>query len=281
MKGRAHKKTTTKSQKKPAKKTTKKAVKKSSTPKKTSKRKPLQKTALTSKPKKTPRLQSKKPRSIKQTGKIDKLESQSVPHITPIKKPEPSFTNKPKKGGMNAFEQCIVLAAVINLQRNADNHFLFVPLPDVNSSALAPLRELLSQYDFTAPDIIKASHAMLHSKLFKECFSLHKDTKNILLTLKEENTKNIMRELIEIAGPEAKKFIYMPEKDSHDIHKTTLEKHALRMGLLEPHTVAPEQHYQQKIQHKRIIIQLGLRKSNERFIVNSQQFSGKQRRGRG
>lgn len=219
-----------------------------------------------------------KPKTKSVKKPVKKVAKKSVTKITA--KPKATKIIKAKPGGMNDFEQCVVLAAIVNQQRNFDKKFLFIPLPDINSTALAPLRELLSQYDFSATDIIKATHDILHSKTFKECFALHETIKEALLTIKQKNKKDIMRELIELAGPEAKKILYISESDMRDIHKTTLEKHALKMGLIEPHLITPEP-YQQQDHHKKIIIKLNFHKLGRGFNDNSQRFSGKQRRGRG
>lgn len=198
---------------------------------------------------------------------------------TTVKKPKTAKMIKAKLGCMNDYEQCIVLAAIVNQQRNADTRFLFTPLPDINSSVLAPLRDILSQYRFTADDIIKAAHKVFQSKKFQECFALYEPVKETLLKITQHNPNELIHELIELAGPEAKKWIYMRGKNSHDIHQTTLEKHALKLGLIEPHYMEPEP-FQKQDQHKKIIIKLNYQNSG-RNVHNSMRFSGKQHRGRG
>lgn len=220
----------------------------------------------------------KKSSSKKTTGKKTTVKKATK---KPTKKSSPKkATKKTKTNGMNTFEQCVVLAAIINQQRNKDKKFLFVPLPDINSTMLAPLREILSHYAFTAHDITKATHAILSSKTFKECFALTQNIKEALLNLTEETSSEILGKLFLLAGPEAKKAIYMAEDNARDIHKTTLEKHALKLGLIEPHVVTPEP-FQQQDQHKKIIIKLHFNKLGRDFIDNSQRFSGTQKRGRG
>lgn len=225
----------------------------------------------TSKPKKTIVKKTIKKTTKKSVKKIQKKAAT---------KPKPKKIIKAKPGCMNDFEQCIVLAAIVNQQRNADTRFLFTPLPDINSTALAPLRELLSQYHFTPNDITKAAHKVFHSEEFKECFALHEVITEALLPLSQKDNKNLTQEILDLAGPEAKKWIYMKEKDSHDIHETTLEKHALKMGLIEPHYTAPEP-FQAQDHHKKIIIKLNFQNKGRNFHDNAMRFSGKQHRGRG
>ncbi len=195
-------------------------------------------------------------------------------------KPKPKKVIKAKPGGMNNYEQCIVLAAIVNQQRNADTRFLFTPLPDINSSMLAPLREILSQYDFNAKDIIKAAHDVFQSEKFQECFALHEAVTEASLKITQNTIKDLVHELLELAGPEAKKWIFMVDKDPHDIHKTTLEKHALKLGLIEPQQITPEP-FQQLAHHKKIIINLNPQNKARHFPDHMTRFSGKQHRGRG
>jgi len=194
--------------------------------------------------------------------------------------PKKSKIIKAKPGGMSNYEQCIVLAAIVNQQRNADTRFLFTPLPDINSSVLEPLRAILSQYKFVPSDIIKAAHKVFQSKKFEECFALHEPVKETLLKLSAENPKELIHELLQLAGPEAKKWIYMRGDNSQDIHQTTLEKHALKLGLIEPFLVESEP-FQKLDHHKKIIIKLNFQNKGRGFNNNLMRFSGKQHRGRG
>ncbi len=228
----------------------------------------------TSKPKKT---------IVKKTTKTSTKKTRKTIIAKPKVKAKPKTQKiiKAKSGGMNDYEQCIVLAALVNQQRNTDTKFLFTPLPDINSTALAPLRELLSQYHFTASDIAKAAHEVFQSKKFKECFALHETITEALLQPNQKDAKSLVQELLNLAGPEAKKWIYMKEPDdAHNIHQTTLEKHAFEMGLIEPHHVAPEP-FQNQDYHKKIIVKFNFQNNGKNTHHNLLRFSGKQHRGRG
>lgn len=257
MKNRTSKKTTSKPKKSIAKKPVKKTTKKTTT----------KKTTRTS----TKKIQKKAAVAASKTPKAPKAP----------KAPKTTKIIKAKTDGMNDYEQCIVLAAIVNQQRNTDTRFLFTPLPDINSSVLAPLREILSQYCFTSNDIIKAAHQVFQSKKFQECFALHEPVKETLLKITQNNPNALIRELIKLAGPEAKKWIYMKEgHSSQDIHQTTLEKHALKLGLIEPHHIEAEP-FQKQDHHRKIIIKLNFQNKGRGFHNNLMRFSGKQHRGRG
>ena len=157
--------------------------------------------------------------------------------------------------------------------------FLFIPLPDINSTALSALRDIIGQHHFIDSDINKAADEVIQSKAFKTCFALRENMTESFINITQKNTKNIIHELLELAGPEAKKWIYMKEKDTHDIHKTTLEKHAIKLGLIESHQIIPE-HFKQEDQHKKIILKLNFQNKDHLFH-NLMRFSGKQHRGRG
>lgn len=206
-----------------------------------------------------------------------------------IKKRVKKTATKPKKAkasakGMNDFQQCVVLAAIINHKRNTDPKFLFVPLPDINSSALAPVRELLGQYEFTATDIVDAIKDILASKAFKQCFPAESGPmKATLFALSKNQPKEIMAELLDLAGPESKKTIYLRENDIHDIHKTTLEKHALKLGLVDPQPFMESNIpiHEAHLARRQILIKLSSNKLDKSFGGNFSRFSTKQRRGRG
>src|SRR6476620_8266388 len=94
--------------------------------------------------------QKPKTTSSKKTSKLSKK--------TPAKKAgERQKSVDVKVDSMDDFQQCIVLAAIINQQRQADPRFISVPLPDINSPALAPLRECIGKYHFNAHDITAAT----------------------------------------------------------------------------------------------------------------------------
>lgn len=184
--------------------------------------------------------------------------------------------------GMNEFQQCVLLAAIINQHRAADPHIQQTPLPDINSSILAPLREHLAQYTFTADDIMRAATDLLRAKEFKQFFSIEKSLKQ-KICVSGTNPKVLMGQLLELADSEARKTIYLSEKDPHDIHKTTLEKHALKTGQIDhTHLAAIQQERPDShLAHKKIIIKLNFDKMGRSFLDNIPRLSTKQRRGRG
>lgn len=194
-----------------------------------------------------------------------------------------SKTPKIKSNGMNDFQQCVVLAAIINQQRDANPNFQSLPLPDVNSTLLAPLRQRLAQFAFTTSDIKKAVIDLLHSKEFTQAFPVKLSKNEEALVITEKETKAIMNQLLKLAGAESHKPIYLMENGPHDIHKTTLEKHALKTGQIDHHPIAVELHTRQDNQsaHQQILIKLNFSKTGRGFNDNSQRFSTKQRRGRG
>lgn len=210
------------------------------------------------------------------------------------KKPAEKKVNKPVKSaavkqkpknpnGMNHFQQCVVLAAVINQKRHLNPEFQTVPLPEITSSSFGPLREHLGQYAFLVEEIHDAIDELIRSDEFAKAFPVNNVESDLELTL-EGNAKKIMAHLLELAGPEARKIIFMMEEgNKQHIHRTTLEKFALKTGQIEPH---PLQHDAQKftgdVTQKQILNSINMR-TNPRYFGDQhpQNFSTKQRRGRG
>jgi hypothetical protein len=257
----AKKKTTqTKLAKPAAKKVTKKVAKKSTkTPVKKIK-------AVSKKPSKT-KAQVKPKAEAKTTAKAEKKEK--------IRK---------NPNGMNYFQQCVVLAALINQKRHQDHEFQTIPLPEITSSLLAPLREYLSQYAFTSDEIQNGLEDLVHCDLFTKTFPVKNSTVAIDLTV-HGNPKKIMSQLIELAGPEARKVIFLKEESNRFmIHRTTLEKYALKTGQVEGHATHHDSsnYMSHESTHREILNQINQRTNPKYFGQDHpQNFSTKQRRGRG
>ena len=183
---------------------------------------------------------------------------------------------------MDDFQQYVVLAAVINQLRDVDADFRSIPLPDVNSSLLAPLRKQFKKYAFTAKDIKTAVSALIKSKVFKEHFPVTHAMK-VTFKLTEKNNPTLMADLLELAGLEARRPIYLAEQNPHDIQKTTLEKHALKAGFIKTHHAANESPMQKEdpFANKRILIKLNYNTLGRNMPSNLQILSAKHRRGRG
>ena len=75
-----------------------------------------------------------------------------------------------KKHKMTDFQEYVLLAAIINQLREKDTDFRLLPLPDVNSTLLAPLREQFAAFSFNLGDIPKAVDHLIKSKDFKTFF---------------------------------------------------------------------------------------------------------------
>ncbi len=226
---------------------------------------------------------TKKSTTKKKPAKVAKS-----PKKQPVKKSlsKPKVPKKTKKAkidnGMTHFQQCLVLAAFINQARIQEPSFQILPLPEIHSSLLSSLREYLSQYMFTADDILKAIDAMPKSEEFIEVFPIKKNAlPKHLFSISEEDPKTITKQLLDLAGHEAKKTIFLMGKNPHDIRETTLEKYALKTGQIEENAL---QHEAITLKHpdalhRQILDNMNVRQNQQYF--NPQNISMKHRRGRG
>jgi hypothetical protein len=233
----------------------------------------------------TPKKPAKKSvkKSVEKPLKKVAVKSKSLPKKS--KKASTRITTpvKPKASrGMNEFQQCVVLAAVINQKRNRDTQFQAIPLPDINSSALQPLRACLADYAFTANDISRAVTDLLSSKAFQQAFPVKNNAQKNLILVTETEPQALLEKMLELAGPEAKKTIFFIE-GPHNIHKTTLEKYALKTAQIHPVALHHESSKlpSEDVLHKQMIMKMNLHNSSKYFENNSQRLSTKQRRGRG
>ena len=193
------------------------------------------------KKKKSSITQSKKTPKNTTTAKKTKV-AKKTKATKAVKKPKVAKKTKAviEKHKMTAFQEYVLLAAVINQLREVDTDFRLLPLPDVNSSLLAPLREQFAHFSFTLNEVPKAVEHLIKSKDFKTTFPVKHD---VTLKLKCIDTKEtpLMMSLLLLAGLEATKTIYLADKDPHDIQKTTLEKYALKTEQISSHLTHQKQ----------------------------------------
>ncbi len=203
----------------------------------------------------------------------------------PAKTAAPTIVIKKNPNGMNYFQQCVVLAALINQERHQNHEFQTIPLPEITSTLLQPLREYLSQYAFNSEEIQNGLDDMVRCDFFKKTFPV-KNTETLLDLNIQGNPKKIMAQLIELAGPEARKIIFLKEEgDRFLIHRTTLEKYALKTGQIENHILHHDlpTYMSHESTHREILNQINQR-SNARYFNQDhhpQNLSSKHRRGRG
>lgn len=260
-----------------------------STPKKSIKvvKKPAAKKTVKAKPVKKAVKSSKKP--IKTSAKKVTLNTKSKPIQQKVKLQQKTVTPAPSKlkknsNGMNYFQQCVVLAALINQERHYNQEFQTIPLPEITSSLLGPIRDYLGQYAFNSEEIQHGLDELMKCDLFKKTFPIkHPDT-TVEISI-EGNPKKIMAQLLELAGPEARKIIFLKEEGNRMlIHRTTLEKYALKTGQIEHHILHQDSpnYMSHESTHRDILNQINQR-TNPRYFGqdHAQNFSTKQRRGRG
>ena len=187
-----------------------------------------------------------------------------------------------KKHKMTDFQEYVLLAAIINQLREKDTDFRLLPLPDVNSTLLAPLREQFAAFSFNLGDIPKAVDHLIKSKDFKTFFPV-KHAMSLKLKCTDSNDTPLMMSLLLLAGLEAHKPIFLAENDSHHIQKTTLEKHAVKTAQIATHLTHPETKMRQEdpLAHKKILIKLNYNRLGRNLPTNLQILSAKHRRGRG
>ncbi len=254
------KKLTAKTKKKPAKKA-----------KSVSKKKTL-------KPRRT-EVKSKKTGLKARKSKPKKSSQSSFKSQTPAK---PIFKKNPN--GMNHFQQCVVLAALINQKRRANQAFQSIPLPEITSPLLASLREYLGQYTFSSEDIQNGLDDLAHADIFVKTFPV-KDADVPVECTVYGNPQKMMAQLLDLAGPEARKIIFLKDDGNRlSIHRTTLEKYALKTGQIESHPLHHDMpnFMSHESTHREILHQINQRTNPKYFgQEHPQNFSTKQRRGRG
>lgn len=218
----------------------------------------------------------------KKTTTAKKTKTTKAAKATKVVKKPKATKKTTAKHKMSPFQEYVLLAAVINQLREIDNDFRLLPLPDVNSSLLAPLREQFAHFSFTANEVPKAVDHLIKSKDFKSTFPVKHA---ITLKLQCIDTKEtpLMMSLLLLAGLEANKTIYLADKDPHDIQKTTLEKFALKTEQISSHLTHHEQKAKQEdpLANKKILIKLNYNRLGRNLPTNLQILSAKHRRGRG